>query len=162
MFLPPVWSRLQIPIQICKSKKKQITTAENWKFKLADYEGKQAGLDRFISELFISLPEEDQMSSIIDLIVHHSKSTGLTIQTMQPHDREEFDTYTVVPLKLGMKGSFHEAGIFINKLEQDSHLVEIKKIAMKADDKQPSQDIAVAVELTVTLLRYEKTGHEGS
>lgn len=144
-----------------QKQREQATAADNWEFKLAEYKGQQKELDEFISKLFVSLPEEDQMSSIVDLIVGHSKSTGLNIRTMRPLEREVFDTYTVIPLALSLRGSYHETGAFVNKLEKASHLVRLKNVTMKAGNEIPVRDLSVSIELTVTLLRNDETGKEG-
>lgn len=134
----------------------KVESAANWEVKLANYKETEEKLEAFISNLFVRLPDEDQMSSIVAFLNWYSKESGVVIRRMRPIERGHFEGYTVLPLVIELEGNHHQVARFLNELEQSSYLVTIRKVNMKAPDELTSRKLATAITLEVTIMNAHR------
>lgn len=140
----------------------KIHSADNWQAKLETYNRQQQKLEKFFSKLFVSVPHNDEMSAIVELVFSRARKAAARIQRMSPQDPKEHEGFTEIPLSIQAEGRFHQILKFVNELEQANHLVRLSRLSMAAPENPSSRDLQVEIELSVMIIRKnrpEDTAH---
>jgi len=137
----------------------KINSADNWQSQLATYNDQQKLLENVYSKLFVSMPRNDEMSAIVELIFSNGHKTGIKIHRITPVETENQNSFTHLTLLLKTEGSFHQMLTFINDLEQANHLVRVNRLTMSAAEN-PMYGVLNA-EMQLSFMVLPKNRKEG-
>jgi Tfp pilus assembly protein PilO len=135
----------------------KISLADNWQSQLATYNEQQQLLEEVYSKLFVSMPRNDEMSAIVELIFSQGRKAGIKIHRITPVKPEKQSSFTELTLILKSSGSFHQMLKFINELEQANHLVRLNRLLMSADENPVSGFLNSDIQLSFMVVQNNLT-----
>jgi type IV pilus assembly protein PilO len=100
--------------------------AENREAFEAELELLAAKLKQALKEL----PNDREIPGLLSEIDGHARKSGLDVRRFQPLPEVMHEYYADVPVQLVMDGSFHEIGIFFDKVRKMSRIVSVQDIEM--------------------------------
>ena len=142
--------------QQLQMQQQKIDSADNWQQKRQRFNNQEEKLSGLYKQLFVSIPRNDQMSAIINLLVKQADDTEVTIREVVPLDRVDQEAFTLIPMDLKIKGEFHELLEFINGLEQANYLVRCTRLSMSAPKEYGESVLSASLRLSVTVIQDDK------
>lgn len=139
-----------------QEKKAEVASVQNWQHRLKRLNNQQKKLENYLSKIFLNLPENDQMSTIVDQVFKEAKSGDVRILQMRPTDRIHHKGYLEIPISMRVQGSFHDIGRFINNVERSKYLMKVERVKIMVKDSSTSPLIAQLVLKVIILKRNEK------
>lgn len=139
------------------SVEKQKEKIEKAKIRIKEIEGN-------ISYYEKKLPTEKDIPDLLQYLSDIATETDvklLEIEKRQEIRREQEQTlYVTVPLKLILKGGYHNIGFFISKLENADRFMKIEGLEIKEDKKNPFEHRGEMVVYTYILDSAETKENE--
>ena len=80
------------------------------------------------------LPNDTELPGLLTDISGLGKKSGLEIRSFNPGDKVSRGFYAEVPIQLEFFGSYHELGIFFDRLSRLSRIVNITQLKMDVED----------------------------
>lgn len=78
-----------------------------------------------------SLPEKEEIPSLLTSISDSGKDSGLEFLLFQPKGEVQKDFYAEIPVTMKVNGNFHNIAIFFDRVARLSRVVNIRDISMK-------------------------------
>jgi type IV pilus assembly protein PilO len=78
-----------------------------------------------------SLPEKEEIPSLLTSISDSGKDSGLEFLLFQPKGEITKDFYAEIPVAMTVKGKFHNIATFFDRVARLSRVVNIRNISMK-------------------------------
>ena len=78
-----------------------------------------------------SLPEKEEIPSLLSSISQSGKDSGLEFLLFQPRGERKKDFYAEIPVNIKVNGRYHNVAIFFDKVARLSRVVNIRNIKMK-------------------------------
>lgn len=135
-----------------QEKKAEIASVQNWQHRLNRLNEQREKLEEYLSKIFLNLPEDDQMSTIIDQVFKEAESGDVKVIQMRPDERIQHESYLEIPISLQVKGSYHEIGGFVNRIEQSRYLMKVERVNIKSEDI-PNKPLNAHIGLKVIILK---------
>ena len=120
--------------------KKQLAAAEA-KFKIA---GK-------------ALPEKEEIPSLLAAISRSGQDAGLEFHLFQPQAEINKDFYAEIPVSIKIQGSYHNVGIFFDKVSNLPRIVNIRDIKIKPLSASIGKLTASCTAVTYKFVEEEST-----
>ena len=93
-------------------------------------------LRRELNDALQRLPNDTELPGLLTDISSLGKKSGLEIRSFNPGDMIDRGFYAEVPISLEFYGSYHELGVFFDRLSRLSRIVNITQLDMSlASDK---------------------------
>jgi type IV pilus assembly protein PilO len=96
-----------------------------------------------------SLPEKEEIPSLLSSISQSGKDSGLEFTLFQPKGERAKDFYAEIPVNIQVSGKFHNVALFFDKVARLPRVVNIRDIKMKPKKKTNS------LETTCTAVTYK-------
>jgi len=129
-----------IPAARLPKLKKQLAAAEA-KFKIA---GK-------------ALPEKEEIPSLLAAISRSGQDAGLEFHLFQPQAEINKDFYAEIPVSIKIQGSYHNVGIFFDKVSNLPRIVNIRDIKIKPLSASIGKLTASCTAVTYKFVEEEST-----
>ena len=78
-----------------------------------------------------SLPEKEEIPSLLSSISQSGQDSGLEFLLFQPKGERKKDFYAEIPVNIKVTGRFHNVALFFDKVARLSRVVNIRNIRMK-------------------------------
>ncbi len=78
-----------------------------------------------------SLPEKEEIPSLLSSISQSGQDSGLEFLLFQPKGERKKDFYAEIPVNIRVTGRFHNVALFFDKVARLSRVVNIRNIKMK-------------------------------
>lgn len=117
-----------------QKQEEKIASVSDWKSQLNRLNARQEKLEAFFSEIYVSLPDDDQMSAIVNQVFNEAEATGIWLNQMRPAKRVEFESHIEIPITVTLKGTYHETGQFVNAIEQSGYLMKVDEIEILSEE----------------------------
>jgi len=78
-----------------------------------------------------SLPEKEEIPSLLSSISQSGQDSGLEFLLFQPRPEKKRDFYAEIPVNMKVSGKFHNVVIFFDKVARLPRVVNIRNIKMK-------------------------------
>ncbi|MDP2306856.1 MAG: type 4a pilus biogenesis protein PilO [Pseudomonadota bacterium] len=109
------------------AKRNQVRTrADN----RASFEAELEGLAAQLKQALKELPNDREIPVLLSEIDGHARKSGLDVRRFQPLPEVLHEYFADVPVQLVMEGSFHEIGIFFDRVRKMSRIVSVQNIEM--------------------------------
>lgn len=144
-----------------QEQKAEIASVQNWQSRLNSLNQQQEKLEDYLSRMFLNLPENDQMSTIVDQVFKEAESGNVKITQMRPAESIEHDSYLEIPVFLQVQGSYHEIGQFVNRVERSKYLMKVEQVDIQSEDEQNSL-LHSQIALKVIILKRNSNKSENS
>lgn len=136
--------------------RERIQSAAEWESQLARLEDEKQRLQRRLDSLFVSLPEGDRMSVVLDVVQKHAERGGIELRQVRPRAKVTFDTYEELPLDVVLTGRYHSIARFVDRIEQSQYLMKVDEVALRSEDML-SDTLQVQIRLNLVTLRTQET-----
>src|SRR5215203_3285077 len=124
---------------------KGIATARQ----LPQFQAQVADLQRRLEDLKAALPEQKDVADILRRVQGLATQSNLTIQRFTPQDSKQQAMYAELPYKLQAEGTYHNLGLFFDKISKFHRIINVSEISIKAK-QQPQPNATVVAELLAT------------
>lgn len=82
-----------------------------------------------------SLPEKEEIPSLLSSISQSGKDSGLEFTLFQPKGERKRDFYAEIPVNIKVSGKYHNVALFFDKVARLPRVVNIQNIKMKPRNK---------------------------
>ncbi len=102
---------------------------------LKSFEEQRELLRRELDGALQRLPNDTELPGLLTDISGLGKKSGLEIRAFSPQGKQNEGFYAKVPIKLEFYGSYHELGVFFDRLSRLSRIVNITELDMTLADQ---------------------------
>ena len=109
------------------------------------------------------LPEEKDVSDLLRRLQTLATQSSLTIRSFKPAPIVQKETHAEWPIELELDGTYHNLGLFFDRVSKFPRIVNVRNVRIKAKDKpQPgSTVVAQCVATTYVLVEGPKIVEKG-
>ena len=111
-----------------QSLEKKLTVARKNAKDLKKYQNKIKEAEGKFKEVMLSLPEKEEIPSLISAISASGQESGLEFLLFQPKGEKRKDFYAEIPVSIQVTGNFHNIVLFFDKVARLSRIVNIRDI----------------------------------
>jgi len=104
---------------------KKLTIAKKNAKDLKKYQNKIEDAKSKFKEVMLSLPEKEEIPSLISAISASGQESGLEFLLFQPKGENRKDFYAEIPVSIQVTGNFHNIVLFFDKVARLSRIVNI-------------------------------------
>jgi len=127
---------------IQKSEKKLEKSKKNAS-EYAEFKKKMEEAKARFLEIAQALPNSDEIPSLLTGISRAGKKAGLSFILFEPQKEQKKDFYAEIPVKMELRGSYHDLGMFFDHLARLSRIVNVTRFSIKAS-KTPGKSLNIA------------------
>jgi type IV pilus assembly protein PilO len=142
-----------------QDQKAKIASVKNWRTRLNRLNDQQQKFKDYLSKIFLNLPKNDQMSTIVNQVFKQAKSGSVKITQMKPEEQLQYDTYLEIPISLQVQGSYHEIGRFVNRIEHSGYLMKVGSVKITSGD-QVNARLNARLAVRVIILKRSTEGSD--
>lgn len=135
----------------------RIASVANWEKDQLQLAAQKRLLQKRFATLYISLPRSDHMSIILQVLQESADAHAVVVKEIRPTARASFANYETVPFQVVLRGTFHQLGAFIGRIEQSSYVIKVKKLQFKRASST-SDALVADLLLSVIILREHEGG----
>ena len=118
---------------------KGIATAR----RLKQFETEVAELERRLDNLRAVLPEQKDVADILRRVQGLATQSSLNIQRFTPQEPKQESLYASLPFKIRAEGTYHNLGLFFDRISKFPRIINIGEITIKP---RPVQDATASIE----------------
>jgi type IV pilus assembly protein PilO len=119
-------------------------------------------LERRLDNLRAVLPEEKDVADILRRVQGLATQSNLNIQRFTPQPPKQETLYAALPFKLIAQGTYHDLGLFFDRIGKFPRIINVGEIAIKS---RPTADVGATIEAelvaTTFVLQEGKTPEAG-
>ena len=124
---------------------KGMTTAT----KLAEFRAQVTDLQTRLDGLKAVLPEEKDVADLLRRIQTLATQSNLSIKGFKPMATATKTLHAEWPILLQLDGTYHNLGMFFDRISKFSRIINVGNIAIRAKDK-PDANSTISAECTAT------------
>ena len=110
---------------------KELQTAKSNAKDLKKFQQKMKDAEEQFKIVMKSLPEKEEIPSLLTSISDSGKDSGLEFLLFQPKGEIPKEFYAEIPVVMQVTGKFHNTAIFFDRVARLSRVVNIRDISMK-------------------------------
>ncbi|MGD2000141.1 MAG: type 4a pilus biogenesis protein PilO [Desulfobacterales bacterium] len=110
---------------------KELHTAKTNAKDLKKFQQKMKDAEEQFKIVMKSLPEKEEIPSLLTSISDSGKDSGLEFLLFQPKKEIPKEFYAEIPVAMKVTGKFHNIAIFFDRVARLSRVVNIRDISMK-------------------------------
>ena len=126
-YFPKIKTQKKLSKEIMQLEKKLIVAKRNAR-DLQKYQKEIKEAKGEFKEVMLSLPEKEEIPSLISAISESGQESGLEFLLFQPKGENRKDFYAEIPVSIQVKGNFHNIVLFFDKVARLSRIVNIRDI----------------------------------
>lgn len=92
----------------------------------------RAALQRRYADLYVSLPQHDDMASVLEVLQTKAREVGISLRHVRPGPRATHARYDALPFDLELSGTYHRMVQFLASIEQSRYLFKVVSLAVEA------------------------------
>ena len=115
----------------------------------AEYEKMKVRLDQALTEL----PNEKEIPTLLTNIAGLAKESGLEVELFKPGGEVTKGFYAEVPVRLKLKGTYHEVGTFAYQIGQLSRIVNLNDLSLTSPKMAEGRTL-LSVDCKATTFRF--------
>lgn len=102
-----------------------------------------------------ALPEKEEIPSLLTAISQAGKAAGLKFLLFQPQDEIVKDFYAEIHVKMELAGTYHDLGVFYDKLARLSRIVNVSDFSIsKTADNADNPGSALQISCTAVTYKF--------
>jgi type IV pilus assembly protein PilO len=99
------------------------------------------------------LPKNAEIPKVLKDIDYEAKQAGLRVDRFEPQGEQKQGDFAAVPLKMTVRGNYHEIAVFLDRLAKMPRIVNVTDLNMTAPIVE-NKKIVVASSYTATTYRF--------
>jgi type IV pilus assembly protein PilO len=102
------------------------------------------------------LPEEEEIARLLRRITKSGNQSGLSFELFEPGNVVKKEFFAENPIKVRVKGKYHQLGIFLSKVSNLDRIVNVSGLEINPIDKNLSDPVGRSdtIEAEMTLTAY--------
>jgi type IV pilus assembly protein PilO len=141
-YMPKIKTQKKLNTEIKKLEDKLIVAKRNAR-DLKKYQNKIKEAESKFKEVMLSLPEKEEIPSLISAVSASGQESGLEFLLFQPIGERRKEFYAEIPVSIQVTGNFHNVVRFFEKVARLSRIVNIQDIRiLGAQSKAKTSDIS--------------------
>ncbi|MEO8521820.1 MAG: type 4a pilus biogenesis protein PilO [Acidobacteriota bacterium] len=100
--------------------------------RLPQFQADVGQLEARLESLRAVLPEEKDVADILRRVQGLATQSNLTIQRFTPQEPKQEAMYAALPFKLKAEGTFHDLGLFFDRISKFPRIINVGEITLKA------------------------------
>lgn len=138
--------------------RQKIDKALRQKAVLEQFKKESAALEAKLEELKRVLPQDKETDQILLQVQSSARAAGLRIQRVVSRPVIDHEVYTEWPLDMDVAGTYHNIGMFLDKIRQLPRIVNIGslRIQSRPTDDDAAATASVAATYTATTFVYRE------
>ncbi|MBA3298203.1 MAG: type 4a pilus biogenesis protein PilO [Acidobacteria bacterium] len=138
---------------------KGIATARQ----LPQFQAQVTELQHRLEGLRAVLPEQKDVADILRRVQGLATQSSLTIQRFTPQDPKQQTLYAELPYKVQAEGTYHNLGLFFDKISKFHRIINVSDISIRAKpEQQPNTTIIAELVATTFVLQEGKAVGPGN
>ena len=117
--------------------------------RLPEFRAQVTDLERRLDALKAVLPEQKDVGDLLRRIQTLAAQSNLTIQAFTPQPIKQQATHAEWPIALKIEGTYHNLGLFFDRISKFPRIINISNLKIKAKDK-PDANATIDAECTAT------------
>lgn len=117
--------------------------------KLAEFRAQVTDLEAQLERLKPVLPEEKDVADLLRRIQTLATQSNLSIKGFKPMPTATKQLHVEWPIALQLDGTYHNLGMFFDRIGKFSRIINVSNIAIRAKDK-PDANSTVTADCTAT------------
>jgi type IV pilus assembly protein PilO len=122
---------------------------------LPEFEAQVVELEQRLDSLRAVLPEEKDVADILRRVQGLATQSNLTIQRFTPQPARQQNMYAELPFRLTTEGTYHNLGMFFDRVSKFPRIINIGEISVKARQNQEPNATIVAELVATTFILQE-------
>ena len=120
-----------------------------------------AVLERRLAQALTELPNEANIDELIRSLSEIGTKSGLTISVIEPKAEIKRPLYAEIPIVMGVQGSYHEIGVFLDSVSKLARIVNVTNIKL-GTPKTVNEKIQLQASYIATTFRSVPTEQPGA
>lgn len=108
----------------------EIRKVEKIARELDKHKAEMAEVQRQFAEASLLLPDQKEIPSLLATISGQATSSGLDVLSFKPIVEKPQQFYAEIPVDIAVQGSFHNVGVFLDKISKLPRVVAVNNIKM--------------------------------
>ena len=117
--------------------------------RLQEYQAEVSELEAQLDDLRAVFPDRRNTSRFLRRLQTLAAQTGLSVRAVTPQESEPQESYSAWPTRLELVGTYHELGLFLERVGAFSSVITISDVSIQALDP-PESNATILVECTAT------------
>jgi len=109
---------------------KELSTLEATAREMPKYEKEMEETEEKFRAASLLLPQQQEIPSLLTNISSLGTGSGLDFVTFQPQSEAPKDFYAEIPVRIQVKGPYHNVGLFLYKISLLDRIVTVSDISM--------------------------------
>ena len=131
--------------------------------RLPEFQAQVTDLEHRLESLRAVLPEQKDVADILRRVQGLATQSNLTIQRFTPQPPKSQPLYAELPFKLQAEGTYHDLGVFFDRISKFHRIINVSDISIKARPQpQPNATITAEMIATTFVLQDPKPGPPGT
>lgn len=102
------------------------------------------------------LPDDPEMPAFLQALQNTATVSGVELTSWTPADEIPQDFYARVPMKLTLKGKFHQVAKFVYSVGQLDRIINVENIVLKNPKTTDGDEVVIEVDCLATAFRAVK------
>jgi type IV pilus assembly protein PilO len=134
-----------------------LTTAR----RLGEFQAEVTNLEHRLETLRNVLPEQKDVADILRRLQGLATQSNLTLVRFTPAAQKQMPLYAEVPYRLTALGSYHNLGLFFDRVSKFPRIINVGDISITASPRQDPNNTVVADLTATTFVLLDTTGGRG-
>lgn len=153
-YMPKIKTKKILNKDIQTLEKKLIIAKKNAR-DLKKYQNKIKVAESKFKEVMMSLPEKEEIPSLISSISASGLDSGLEFLLFQPKGERRKEFYAEIPVAIHVTGNFHNIVRFFEKVARLSRIVNIQNIKISGEQGKAKTSDSSKLSTTCTAVTYK-------
>ena len=125
--------------------------------RLPEFQAQVTDLQHRLDNLRSVLPEEKDVADILRRVQGLATQSNLALQKFTPQPTKQMPMYAELPYLLVAEGTYHNFGLFLDKISKFHRIINVSEIKIKANPKpEPNATITAECLATTFVLQDQK------
>ena len=132
-----------------EQKRADLEQARQDAVELAAFRAEVDDLNSRLEALSAVLPEQEEVSELLRRLQTFAVQSNLTIRAFRPQAAVTREMHSEWPYRLQLDGTYHNLGIFFDRISKFSRIINISDVVIRAKDP-PELNLTITAECTAT------------
>jgi type IV pilus assembly protein PilO len=129
--------------------------------RLGEFQEEVTNLEHRLDTLKNVLPEQKDVANVLRRLQALATQSNLTLLRFTPVAQKQLPLYAEVPYRLTAQGSFHNLGLFFDRVSKFPQIINVGDISLTASPRQDPNFTIIADLTATTFVLQEAAGRGG-
>lgn len=128
--------------------------------RLPEFQAQVTDLEHRLESLRAVLPEQKDVADTLRRLQGLATQSNLTILRFTPAAQKQQALYAEVPYRISAEGTYHNLGLFFDRVSKFPRIINISEIAIRAT-QQPTATSTITADCTATTFVLQEAAAKG-